>query len=209
MRCLLNHGKERAFHLLAVDDEGAAENLVAAVLRVDLGKAEDFRVGQPASVLLLQSVQVFYLLGRKGESLLFVVFLKVLHILDGFGLDVNREDVLVKTVVHALQHRVVLGILRCYREVFLDTRNTAEVHVLRDFYGIRRPGGHHFAARTYEDAFQAVAVEQLGIAIEPAKFLYFVLGELVIGLGGNHALLWSLKEKNHSFFIPYYILLRF
>ena len=41
LRGLLDHGKERRLHLLAVDDERAAEDLVATVLRVDLGKAED------------------------------------------------------------------------------------------------------------------------------------------------------------------------
>ena len=38
---LLNHGEERAFYLLAIDNEGTTENLVAAVLRVDLCKTKD------------------------------------------------------------------------------------------------------------------------------------------------------------------------
>ena len=39
---LLNHLEERRFFLLSVDDEGATKNLVAAMLRVDLGETEHF-----------------------------------------------------------------------------------------------------------------------------------------------------------------------
>ena len=55
---LLNHGKQGIFHLLAVDDERTAENLVTTVFTVNLGKTEDFRVCQSAAVLLLYMVKV-------------------------------------------------------------------------------------------------------------------------------------------------------
>ena len=50
---LLDHAEKRRLHLLAVDDKLSAENLVTAVLRVDLCKTEDFTVGERASILLL------------------------------------------------------------------------------------------------------------------------------------------------------------
>ena len=40
-RCLFNHLEERRFLFLAVDDEGAAENLVSAMFRIDLREAEN------------------------------------------------------------------------------------------------------------------------------------------------------------------------
>ena len=163
----LNHGKEARFHLLAVDDERAAEDLVAAVLRVNLGEAEDLRVSQRATVLLLQSVQVLYLLGREGQTFLFVIFLQVFHVLDGLGLDVDGEDALVKPVVHALQHLVVFGLLAAHGEILLNTRNAIEIHVLRNLNGIGRPGSDHFAARPHIVAFELLALEHGGIAIEP------------------------------------------
>ena len=54
--CLLDHREERRFLLLAIDDECSAENLMTAVLRVDLGEAEDLRVGQRTTILLLQTM---------------------------------------------------------------------------------------------------------------------------------------------------------
>ena len=99
---LFNHLEERRLHLLAVDDERAAEDLMPAVLRVDLCKAENLRVGQRTAILFLQSVQVFNLFGRESQALLLVVFLQVLHIFDRLGLDVDGKDRLVETLVLAL-----------------------------------------------------------------------------------------------------------
>ena len=59
LRGLLDHGEERRRHFFAVDDKRAAENLVSAVFRVDLGEAKHFRVGQLTSQLLLHAVEVF------------------------------------------------------------------------------------------------------------------------------------------------------
>ena len=134
-----------------------------------------------------------------------VVFLQIVHILDGLWLNVDGEDVLVQTVVHALQHRVVLGLFRLHGEVFLYTLDAAETHVLRDFHGIGRPRGHHFATGADVIACQRLVLQQLGIAIEPAQFLYFLFVQWVIGLSGNHTLLGSLEKENHIFYTLIYI----
>ena len=172
---------------------------MAAVLRVNLGEAEYLRVGQRAAQLLLYRVQVVYLLGREGEALLLVVFLKVVDVLDGLGLVVYGEDALVKPLVHALQHGVVVGVGRAYGEVLLDARNAIEVHVLGNLHGVRAPGRHHLAAGAYEAAVYVVGLEQLGAAVQPAKFFYFFLRELMVNLGRYHALRRCLEKKNHNF----------
>ena len=51
LRCALDHLEKAAGHLLAVDDEGAAEDLVAAVFAVDLCEAEDLGVRELAAQL--------------------------------------------------------------------------------------------------------------------------------------------------------------
>ena len=102
LRGLLDHLEEARLALLAVDDKHATEDLVAAVLRVDLRETEDFRVGERASVLLLYLVEVFYLLGTQRQSFLLVVFLDVVHVLDGLGSMLHSEDFLVESLIHAL-----------------------------------------------------------------------------------------------------------
>ena len=57
---------------------------------------------------------------RKSQSFLFVVGFQVFNMFDGLWLDVHSEDLLVKTFVHTLKHRVVVGILALYREVLFN-----------------------------------------------------------------------------------------
>ena len=109
---------------------------MTTVLRVDLGETEDLRVGQRTTILFLQSVQVLDLLRAEGETFLLVVLFQIIHILDGLRLDVDRKNVLVQTVVHALQHLVVLGILAAGGEIFLDAADALKAHVLGDLYGV-------------------------------------------------------------------------
>ncbi len=168
LRGLLDHLEEARLHLLAVDDECPAEDLVAAVLAVDLCEAEDLAVGEWAPVLALQPVQVFYLLGREGQSLLLVIFLQVLHMLDGLRLYVHGEDALVQPVVLALQHLVERGLLAFGGEVLLNAADALHAHVLRNLYGVGRPWGDHLAARADEGALEGGGIEQRGVAIEPA-----------------------------------------
>ncbi len=140
---------------------------MAAVLGVNLCEAENLGVSERTAQLSLHLVKVLYLLGRKGKSLLLVVFLKILHVLDGLGLDVNGEDVLVQAVVHALQHRVVVGVHGVYGEVLLYTTNALEIHVLRNLNGICTPRGNHLAAWANEITGHALCVNDCGIVVKP------------------------------------------
>ena len=194
---LLNHGEEAGGLFLAVDDKGATEDLVAAVFRVDLCEAEHLRVGQFSAQLSFHFMEVFDFLGREGQAFLLVVRIEVVNINDGCGLDVHGEDVLVESLVAALQHGVecALGIAFCGGgEILFDTRNAVEIHVLRNLDGIRAPGGNHLTAWAYETALEAFAFKELCLAIEPAKFLYFFCGERMVHLGSDDALLRCLEE---------------
>ena len=174
---------------------------MAAVLGIDLCEAEDLGVCQLAAQLLLHLVQVFYFLGRQGQAFLFVIALEVLDIDDRGRGDVDGEDVLVQSVVAALQHGVECALDSCIfvldGEVLLDARDTAQVHVLRYLDSIGTPWRDHFAARADEVSLQAVALHGPGIAVEPAQFLDFFFRELMVRLRGNDALLRGSKKQNH------------
>ena len=118
---LLDHIEKRRLHLLAVDDKLSAEDLVTAVLRVDLGKTEDFAVGERATILFLQLVEISHLVLAEGKTLFLVILFEVIDVLDRFWLMVDGEDGLVDAVVHTLQHRVVVSVLTVNREVLLNT----------------------------------------------------------------------------------------
>ena len=127
---------------------------MAAVLRVNLCKAKHFRVCELSAELLLYAVEVFNLGGREGEAFLLVVALKVGDVLDRSGLNVDGEDFLVETIVHALQHGVVFRLFALYGEVLLNTRNAVEIHILGNLYGIGAPRSNHFTARSYIPTLQ-------------------------------------------------------
>ena len=136
LRSLLNHSEERTLHLLTVDDESTTENLMTAVLRVNLCETENLRVSQRTTILLLQSMQIFNLLRAQSQTFLLVIFLQIIHILDGLWLDINREDFLIQSFIHALQHLIVLSILAGSGEILFYTQNAAESHVLSYLNGI-------------------------------------------------------------------------
>ena len=73
---------------------------------------------------------------------------------EGSGLNVDGEDFLVETIVHALQHGVVFRLFALYGEVLLNTRNAVEIHILGNLYGIGAPRSNHFTARSYIPTLQ-------------------------------------------------------
>ena len=195
---LLNHRKERRGHFLTVDDESTTEDFVTAVFRVELRKAEYFRVSELAVKLCLNIVEVLDFFGRECQTFLLVVRFEVVNLLNSRRLKVDGENILVQTRVHARKHGVVVRILACYGEIFFNTRDTLEVHVLCNFHSIRTPWRNHLTAGTYEVTLERFAFEKRSVAVKPAKFIYFILCELVIYLSGNHGLLLCLKKQNHN-----------
>jgi len=116
-----------------------------------------------------------------------------------FRLAVGRKYVLVQTFIHTLQHRVVVCIFIFHREIFFDTGDTVQTHVLGDFHSIGTPGSNHLAARTYEMSFQVVFTFGGGFSKKPAEFVAVCLGKFVVAFYGNHALGWCSEKKNHTF----------
>ena len=164
----LDHCEEAAGHFLSVDDEGATENLMAAMLTVDLCEAEYLAIGQGTSQLAFYVVEVFYFLGRECQAFLLVVFLEVLNNLDSRGLDIYGEDLLVEAFVEALEHGVMVSVGTLYGEKLFDSGDAAESHVLCDFYSIGAPGSYHLATWTDEESFERIAFDQCGFTIKPA-----------------------------------------
>ena len=153
---LLDHLEEARFLLFAIDDEGAAEDFVTTVFRVDLCKTEHLAVCQLASQVGLHLLQVVHLLLAQRQSLLFVVRFQVFDVDNGFRLAVGGEHVLVQSFIHALQHGVELGILVGYGEVLLDACDAFQSHVLCDFHGVCTPWCNHLASWSYETSLQVL-----------------------------------------------------
>ena len=139
-------------------------------------------------------MQICYLLLRESQTLLLVVFLKVLHVLDGLWLDIYRKDILVQPLIHTLQHRVILSILAVNGEILLYARDALDGHVLGYLHRIGTPGGNHLASRTHEVSTQLFVVKQRCIVVQPAQCLLFLLTWLMIYLSRNDVCRRSLEE---------------
>ena len=197
LRRLLDQGEKRLRLALPVDDEVAAKDFVAAVFRVDLGKAKHLAVGQRSSQLALHVVQVGNFFGREGQPLLLVIGLDVGHVAYGRRLDVDGEDALVEPVVEAFQHGVVVGVGAVGRHELLDAADARQIHVLRDFHGVRAPRRNHFAPWARKPSFDGVVLHGHGLAKEPAEALRFLGRQGVVGFGGRHRPLRGLEEVYH------------
>ena len=90
---------------------------------------------------------------------------------DWSWLDVDSEDVLVKSLVHALEHGIMLCVFTLNGEILLNTLDTFDSHVLSDFHGIGAPWGNHLSAWTYKESFQVFFALLLCFSVEPAKFI--------------------------------------
>ncbi len=163
LRGLLDELKERHRLFLAVDNESAVENLVTAVLGVNLREAEHLRVGQGAPQLLGQGAEVFLLVGAESEALPEIVFMDVVDMHYGFGLAVNGEYAGVDSVVDTLKHLVEyrLGSFG-YTLELLDAADARHTHVLGNLHGVGAPGGDHLAAGAYESPFYGCGAQRLG-----------------------------------------------
>ena len=185
---LLNHLEERRFFLLSVDDEGATENLVTAMLRVDLGETEHFRVSQLTPQLTFHIVEVCDFLRTQRQSFLLIVFFQVLNVKNWGRSDFDGEYILVQTAVHTLKHGVVVGIFIRNREIFLDSLHPIDGHVLRDFHGVRTPWSHHLTARSDKKATESFCVQTFGIAVKPAQLLSLLFIHWMIQTRGDYTL---------------------
>ena len=195
----LNHLEEGRFLFHSVDDKCTAEDFMAAVLGIDLCKAEYFGVGQRTSQVLFYFLEVIYFLFGECQAFFLIVCLQILDVDNRFRLAVGGEYVLVEAFIHTLQHRVAVCVFVFYGEIFFDTGDTAQTHILGDFHSIGTPRGNHFAARTYEMSFQVVFTFGGGFSKKPAEFVAVCLSKFVVTFYGNHALGWCSEKKDHTF----------
>ena len=152
------------------------------MLRVDLCEAEHLRVGKATAQVLLHLFEIGHLLGREGKTLLLVILGQIVDVYNRSRLNVDEEELLVESLVHALQHGVILGFLACHGIVLLDTCDALDTHVLGNLHGIGTPRGDHLAARTDEESLHRFALYQFGIAEQPTQFLDSFLAGLLHGL---------------------------
>ena len=149
-RCFLDQGKKRAFLFFAIDDKGTAENLMTAVFGIDLRETENLAISQLAADFLADLLQVGNLFGTQRQPFLLVVSIQIIDIDNRVGLLVDSKNLLIQPVVNTLQHRVVFGLARGNREIFLNTGNAFQPHILSNFYRVRTPRRNHLTARTHE-----------------------------------------------------------
>ncbi len=64
-----------------------------------------------------------------------------------------------------------------------------QVHVLRYLDGVGAPWCDHLAPWADEKAFDTVGVNNCGVAVEPGEFGKLAVGERVVGLRGDYAVL--------------------
>ena len=196
---LFNHLEEGRLLFHSVNDECSTKDFVTAMLGIDLSKTEYFGVCQRTSQVLFYFLEIFHLLFGQGQALFFVIGFKVLDVNDGFRLTIGCKYMLVQSLVHTLQHRVVVCILVFYGEIFLDTDDAVQTHVLGDFHGVSTPRSNHFTARADEMSFQVVFTFGGGFSKKPTEFVAVCLGKFVVTLYGNHALGWGSEKKNHTY----------
>ena len=70
---VLNHREEATLFLLTIEDEGAAEDLMTAVLAIDLREAEELTVGQGTPKTPTELLEVSDFLLTQSQTLCFIV----------------------------------------------------------------------------------------------------------------------------------------
>ena len=164
------------------------------MLGVHLREAKHLAVRQLPADFLTHFLQIGDFLCAQRQTFLLVVGFQILDIDNRVWLLVNRKDILVQPVVNALEHRVMCCLARRYREVFLDTADALQSHVLGNFHGVRTPRRNHFAARTDEPSAQCLSLYRLGSAKKPYELLRLFRCKRMLGLYRQHRFCRRLKE---------------
>ena len=182
--CLFDHLEKRIRLCIPVNDIGAAENLVAAMLRIDLREAEHLRIGQLASDLFRKLLKVANLLLAQSQPLLHRVGAKVVNMAHRLRHGINTENLVGGIKVYLLQHRVILPARLFFRLFFrsrfhtlqhFNPRDAGNTHLGGDIHRIGAPRGYHLLARSDMDAGQRVAGEPLRTGKEPCEPLYLLV----------------------------------
>ena len=166
-RGLLDQLEKGTFLLYPIDDEHAVENLVAAMLGIDLGEAEHLAVGERTADLGAKLLEVFDFVRVQSQAFFLVVGFDILDVTDRVRLLVHLEHGIVNPVVEPLQHLVIACIGPTDREEFLNPAYALDAHVLSDFHRISAPRGYHLLARAHEPAAQGTGIQKDGLVKKP------------------------------------------
>ena len=172
---LLDHPEEALRHLLPIDDEGAAKDLVPAVLAIHLREAEELRIRERTPQLSCHPLEVVDLLIGESETLLAIVLPQILHRQEGSLLDLGIEESLVQRPVLPQQHPVV-GHTRLSLEESLHPLNGVDADGVGDLGRIGTPRSDHLCARTDEGALEW-SLDLRGSVEEPAEGLMILIGQ--------------------------------
>ena len=124
------------------------------MLGIDLRESEYLTVSEGTTELIRKFGEILLFFGIQGKTFALVVFVYVGDVFHRSRSDVGGEKHLIETGVVAMQHRVKLMIAVGigYRDIFFDTFDAGETHVLGYLHGIGAPGSDHFFSRATEIA---------------------------------------------------------
>ena len=168
-RCSFDEFKKRTFLFLSIDNEYAVKNFMSAMFGIHLRKTEHFAVGKFPSEFFTQIIEVLNFFIAQSQTFLCIICDNIIDIDDGIGLFIDFKYLLVDTIVHALQHGIMLGISIGDREIFLYAGNTFKPHVLRNFHGIGTPRGNHLFTGTDKPTVETGLGKQLRPTEKPTQ----------------------------------------
>jgi len=171
--------------LLSVDDEGAVEYFVAAMLGVHLRESKDFAVGEPALQLARKPFQISHFLIAQGEPFLLIVGGNVLNIENGFRSLLHREHFLVQAVIQFLEHGVEGRFRAGNGEEFLNPPDVSYVHILGNLYRGGAPWGDHLPPGSDKPALHSRFSTGNSSFKEPYKTLAVSIRKRRSGLNGK------------------------
>ncbi len=194
-----NQFEQRGLLLLPVDDESPVENLMPAMLRIDLREPEHLRIRQLPPQLLLQPLQVSHLLRIQRQPLLLVVAPDILDVHHRLRLLVDGEYTLVQPLVQRLQHRVVRRPLILHLRELLHTHHALDAHILRNLHRIRAPRRNHLPPRSHKTTCHPSSFHPLRPAEQPFQLarIQRTLGLAI--LHGIHRLTFLIENYCHIF----------
>ena len=153
---------------------------MAAVFRVHLRESKHLAVGERTPEFVAQLLEIGNFIGIKGETLGDVVFFDILDINDRVGSFGDFEHILIESVINALEHLVISRVVAIHGSELLDSRDSAELHVLSNLNSVCAPRSNHLAPRSDKCAGNFLGFEVLSPAEQPFEFLYFLFRKRMV-----------------------------
>ena len=160
-----------------------------AVFGVHLREAEHLTVGELASHLFADRVEITNLIITQCETFCSVICCDVIDIKYFFRFFPDGEERLIQILILSLQHGIECS---CFifrpGSILLDACDTFDTHVLCDLHRTGAPGSDHLATGADKLPVDTLSVEHLCLSKKPGQFFFCFLGEGYLGLYGNYTL---------------------